>query len=255
VPVPAAEWTTTILVGVGVLGKLAARAARPLSPWLGSGASITPGNGRVVLTFDDGPTAGETDLILRVLGARGATATFFVLVNRARRSPGLLHEVRDAGHEIALHGPDHRPLTSFGAREVGRRTRDARRELEDLAQVPVRWFRPPYGKQHVGAVMAVRRLGLTPVLWESGLYDWVDLPQDTRIERGLSETRPGSVVLMHDGFAGTEDGVDDGPDPGVDRPDLVARTLDALAGRGLAATSLEVALGSAELVLRPRFHG
>jgi hypothetical protein len=103
--------------------------------------------------------------------------------------------------------------------------------------------------------MAVRRLGLTPVLWESGLYDWVDLPQDTRIERGLSETRPGSVVLMHDGFAGTEDGVDDGPDPGVDRPDLVARTLDALAGRGLVATSLEVALGSAELVLRPRFHG
>ena len=132
-PVPAAG-RTDYPRRCGGSGEAAARAARPLSPWLGSGASISPGDGRVVLTFDDGPTAGETDLILPVLGGRGATATFFVLVNRARRSPGLLHEVRDAGHEIALHGPDHRPLTSFGAREVGRRTRDARHELEDLAQ-------------------------------------------------------------------------------------------------------------------------
>lgn len=237
-----------------MLRRVAGRAARPLSPWLGSGATISPADGRVVLTFDDGPTPGETDLVLPVLAEWGATATFFVLVNRARRAPGLLREVRDAGHEIALHGPDHRPLTSFGAREVGRRTRDARRELEDLAQVPVRWFRPPYGKQGLGAVVAVRRLGLTPVLWESGLYDWTDLPQDTRLERGLAETRPGSVVLMHDGFAGAEDGVDDGPDPRVDRADLVARTLAALDGRGLAATSLEVALGTSELVLRPRFR-
>ena len=240
---------------MGLLRKVAGQAARLASPWLGSGARISPADGRVVLTFDDGPTPGETDLILPVLAERGATATFFILVNRARRAPGLLREVRDAGHEVALHGPDHRALTSFASREVGRRTRDARRELEDLAQVPVRWFRPPYGKQGLGAVVAVRRLGLTPVLWESGLYDWMDLPQETRIERGLAETRPGSIVLMHDGFAGAEDGVDDGPDPHVDRPDLVKRTLEALDGRGLTATSLDVALSTSKLVLRPRFRG
>ena len=145
-------------------------------------------------------------------------------------------------------------LSAFGTREVSRRTRDARHELEDLAGVPVRWFRPPYGKQGIGAVVAVRRLGLTVVLWEAGLYDWMDLPQGTRLDRGLAETRPGSVVLMHDGFAGTDDGVEDGPDPGVDRPDLVALTLGRLHDRGLAASSLGRALETSELVLRPRIR-
>ena len=239
---------------MGVLRQAAGRAARPLSPWLGSGVSVSPGGGQVVLTFDDGPTSGVTDRILPVLAERGASATFFVLVNRARRSPALLHEVREAGHEIALHGPDHRPLTSFGLREIARRTRDARRELEDLSGVRIRWFRPPYGKQGFGAVLAVRRLGLTPVLWEAGLYDWVDLPQATRLERGLAETRPGSVVLMHDGFANAEDGVDDGPAPQVDRPALVARTLDRLDDRGLVARSLDRALEMSDLVLVPRLR-
>jgi peptidoglycan/xylan/chitin deacetylase (PgdA/CDA1 family) len=229
------------------------RAARPLSRWLGSAAAVSPATGRVVLTFDDGPTPGETDQILPVLADHGATATFFMLVNRARRSPDLLREIRDAGHEVALHGPDHRALTGFSPREVLRRTRDARRELEDLAQVPVRWFRPPYGKQGLGVVMAVRRTGLVSVLWESAMYDWIDLPHETRLAQGMAETRPGSVILMHDGFPSTEDGVDDGPDPLVDREKLITDTLRGLSDRGLVASSLGGALELSALVLRPRF--
>ena len=66
----------------------------------------------VVLTYDDGPTA-ETPAVLEALADVGATATFFVLLTRVRRTPGLLADVRDAGHEIALHGADHRRLTTL----------------------------------------------------------------------------------------------------------------------------------------------
>jgi peptidoglycan/xylan/chitin deacetylase (PgdA/CDA1 family) len=238
---------------VSIKQRACERVARPVTRWLGSAAAISPPTGRVVLTFDDGPTPGETDRILPVLGDHGATATFFMLVNRTRRYPARLREVRDAGHEVALHGPDHRPLTAFSAPEVVRRTSDARRELEDLAQVPVRWFRPPYGRQSLGAVLAVRRAGLVSVLWESAMYDWLDLPHETRLERGMAETRPGSVILMHDGFPSVGDGVDDGPDPLVDRENLITGTLRELDDRGLAARSLGAALESSALVLRTRF--
>ena len=71
------------------------------------------------------------------------TPTFFVLVPRARRQRGLLGEIVAAGHEIALHGIDHRPLTQFSPADVRRRTEDGRAELEDLIGMTVRWFRPP----------------------------------------------------------------------------------------------------------------
>jgi peptidoglycan/xylan/chitin deacetylase (PgdA/CDA1 family) len=228
-------------------------AARPLTAVLGSVVAVDPRDGYAQLTFDDGPTPGETDLILPVLAERAATATFFVLVNRAARDPQLLREVLAGGHELALHGPDHRRITTFRPDEVARRTRDARRRLEDLAGVPIRWYRPPYGKLRVTDAVALRGVGLVPVLWEAGMYDWSDLPQEERLSKGLSETRPGSVVLMHDGFAGPADGVDDGPDPRVDRADLVRRTLDGLEARGLRCRSVGAALAHGEAVKRPRF--
>lgn len=192
----------------------------------------------VVLTFDDGPTPGETDAVLRALAAHGAQATFFVLVNRAQRAPGLLREMVSAGHEIALHGPDHRRITDFTAAEVFRRTADSRARLEDLAQVEVRWFRPPYGRQGLSHWRAVRSLGLETVMWGPTLRDWEGVPDSDRLAGALAGCRPGAIVLGHDGFAGPEDGVDDGPHPQVDRFSLVDGLLRGLADRGLGATSL-----------------
>ncbi|MEO7235452.1 MAG: polysaccharide deacetylase family protein, partial [Lapillicoccus sp.] len=101
----------------------------------------------LVLTFDDGPDPANTPRVLEVLRDRGASATFFVLMTRVRREPRLLAELMAAGHEVGLHGPDHRVLTQFSSREVRRRTEEARRELEDVTGTAVRWFRPPYGAQ------------------------------------------------------------------------------------------------------------
>ena len=91
----------------------------------------------MVLTLDDGPDPDQTPQVLEVLAAHDATATFFVLLTRARRHPDLLRAMLAAGHEVALHGPDHRPLTEFGFAAARERTVAARRELEQLAGVRV----------------------------------------------------------------------------------------------------------------------
>ena len=204
-----------------------------------------------ILTFDDGPAVGPargtgsgTEAILRTLEEQQATATFFVLLTRVRAHPDLLREVYSAGHDIGLHGPDHRrlPIPHEGRSALALRLADARAELEDAVGAAVTWFRPPYGGQSTESWAATREAGLTPVLWSHTSRDW---QQEMSVEQRLVEldtVGPGSIILAHDGYAGPGDLVDDGPPPRLDRGAYLNAVLDRLERRGLAAISLSTAL-------------
>lgn len=228
------------------LARAVVRAAKPVirahSGFVGSIVAVDPAVPKIVLTYDDGPEPGGTDSILKVLAERRLSATFFVLLSRARKHPGLLDEVAAAGHEIALHGLDHQRLTGFSFREVAQRTRDGRAELEDLTGSRVEWVRPPYGRQTLASWRAVQTAGLMPVMWGATSWDSRDVPQADRIRKAMTGAAPGVILLSHDGHAGPEDGVDDGPSPLLDRGELTARIVDACEDRGLGAWSLRDAL-------------
>jgi peptidoglycan/xylan/chitin deacetylase (PgdA/CDA1 family) len=206
------------------------------------------GPSSLVLTYDDGPEPGGTDAVLTVLADAGVTATFFVLLSRVRRHPALLRDTVAAGHEIALHGPDHRRLTQVDPATVAPRTRAARHELEDLVGRPVRWFRPPYGAQSAATWRAIDETGLTPVMWNARCLDWLDLPDDDRLN-GVREAQAGAIVLTHDGFADGRDGVDDGPPPPVQRDKLARSIIELCAAKGLVCGSLSQALSTGRPVL------
>lgn len=62
------------------------------------------GTKAIVLTFDDGPSPGVTDGILRVLARHNVRATFFVMGVRAQTHPDLVRRIHADGHDIGLHG-------------------------------------------------------------------------------------------------------------------------------------------------------
>ncbi|WP_020076744.1 polysaccharide deacetylase family protein [Cryocola sp. 340MFSha3.1] len=206
----------------------------------------------VVATFDDGPSF-RTATVLSALADAGATATFFVLLSRTRRDPGLLDDILGGGHELALHGPDHRRLTTLPPDSLAGRMRDARAELEDLAGRPIHWFRPPYGAQSLRSWRAVKAAGMEPVLWGPTLADWRDAPHDERLRLALSAER-GAIILGHDGHADAVDGVDDGPAPTVDHATLLPEVVAGYAARGLRLTSLGTAAANGRLVREARFR-
>jgi peptidoglycan/xylan/chitin deacetylase (PgdA/CDA1 family) len=235
-----------------VARRVARRAAGTL---VGSAVSVRTDAPHVVLTFDDGPEPGGTDRILDALADAGAGATFFVLLSRVRRYRPLLDDVLAAGHEVALHGVDHRALPTLPASEAARLIRAGKAELEDVIGRQVRWYRPPYGRQTVRNWHSAVRAGLLPVLWGPTTLDWTDASDDERVARSQDGVAKGTILLAHDGFAGPEDGACDGPPPTLDRGRLVTAVLDGYAERGLTARSLGQALDSGALVRAPWFPG
>lgn len=215
---------------------------RAVSPVFRSVVRVRTTEPVVVLTLDDGPDPEWTPRILDLLAARGATATFFVLLTRTRRHPELLRRIVAEGHEVALHGEDHRRLTTFPATEARRMLTASHAELAAQAGAGIRWYRPPYGALSIPAWLAVNRAGMVPVLWTTSVLDGRDAAHEERVARATAGIRPGAVLLAHDSRADASDGVDDPAIAPFDRVELLSAVLDEYERRGLRVTSLDGAL-------------
>jgi polysaccharide deacetylase family protein (PEP-CTERM system associated) len=90
-----------------------------------------------------GRVGPPVDRILDMLAAGGASATFFVLGWVARRDPGLVRRISDAGHEIASHGMQHRMINHLSPDAFREDVRDSRSLLEEIAGRPVVGYRAP----------------------------------------------------------------------------------------------------------------
>lgn len=189
--------------------------------------------GHVALTFDDGPDPAATPKFLEVLADRQVSATFFLLGRMVARTPGLAAELAAAGHEVAVHGWEHRYLPPRGPRAT---FDDLRRSTEIITRATgnrPRLFRPPYGVLSGSALVAARRLGLVPVLWGAWGREWTPGATPDSVYASLSgRLRGGVTVLLHDSDCTSP--------PGSWRAALGAlpRLLDECSGRGLAVGPL-----------------
>jgi peptidoglycan-N-acetylglucosamine deacetylase len=151
----------------------------------------------VALSFDDGPSQ-LTSRFVAMLRANHAVATFFMVGDQLsgayRRT--LLTELRN-GDALGDHTWSHPDLVTAGStRSQLQRTLQAIRGLSGYTPCV---FRPPYGAYNAGIVKTTRSLGLATITWEVDPGDWAH-PGTGAIERRvLTQVRPGSIVLSHDG--------------------------------------------------------
>src|SRR6476659_2297854 len=95
-----------IAVGCGVFVQGAGLFARPILAAKGA-------NGRLALTFDDGPDPAHTRAVMEVLEAGGHRGAFFVIGKRAAEQRELLEEMRARGHALGNHSWNHAHTTPF----------------------------------------------------------------------------------------------------------------------------------------------
>jgi peptidoglycan/xylan/chitin deacetylase (PgdA/CDA1 family) len=137
--------------------------------------------------------------VLDALAELGWRATFFMLGTQVRAHPPLAAAVADAGHEVALHGDEHRYLFTRRHREIREDLTRGVEALRETTGASPWWFRPPYGVLTTGGLAATRRLGLRPLLWTAWGRDWLPgaTPQSVvhELRRGVLD---GGTVLLHD---------------------------------------------------------
>ncbi|HEX6447676.1 MAG TPA: polysaccharide deacetylase family protein [Streptosporangiales bacterium] len=193
-------------LAVGSAGVAAAWHAAPAIAALGPLRRLTMrrlggigASDHVALTFDDGPDPASTPRFLSLLAEHGVRATFFMLGMMAVEARELVAEVAGAGHEVAVHGWEHRMLLKRPPRATVDDITRAHDLLAELTGTPPRWYRPPNGVLTGGALVAVRRLGMTPVLWTAWGCDWTRGATPTSIRTHVErQLRGGSTVLLHD---------------------------------------------------------
>lgn len=132
-------------------------AAAAYGPQLVDSASVVEvGNTarpEVVLTFDAGSDAGNTDGILTVLRREDIRATFGLTGVWAEQNPQLAQRIAREGHQIVNHTYNHRSFTGASDRTDLADTPQMRSDQLERAEAVFRslgltsagWFRPPYG--------------------------------------------------------------------------------------------------------------
>jgi len=166
-----------------------------------SGVSINrAGGGRkyVALTFDDGP-GPDTPAVLAELGKLGVPATFFVLGARVQENPAVFRQVVAAGHEVGVHTWDHKDMTTLKPAQQKAEIETTAGKILSVGGVASRLFRAPYGSVDLSVLKQAEDARLLSVLWDVDTVDWMRPTPDQIVHSAVSQARPGSIILMHDG--------------------------------------------------------
>jgi peptidoglycan-N-acetylglucosamine deacetylase len=155
----------------------------------------------IALTIDDGPDPEWTPQILALLARHQISATFCMIGRRAATYPNLVAAVIGGGHHIANHTFTHPlPFNHLTAPQV-------RAEIDRTTDVIIAasgghrptLFRAPGGEWSPTSLAACAAAGLHPLDWSVDPRDWSRPGVPHIVDTILTQTRPGAIILDHDG--------------------------------------------------------
>ncbi|MGI5240103.1 polysaccharide deacetylase family protein [Dactylosporangium sp. CA-139066] len=165
-----------------------------------AGSLRTTGSATVALTFDDGPW-DDTPAVLDLLAQYHIKATFCMIGRQVAAHAALVQRMVAEGHTLCNHTWSHdemlrtRPADRINA-EL-QRTNDAIHAV--VPGAAIRYFRAPGGNFSPQLVTTAAGMGMTSIYWSVDPQDWRGPGVQSIITNVLTNTRPGSIVLLHDG--------------------------------------------------------
>ena len=176
-------------------------------------------DGRIALTFDDGPDATNTPKVIATLKEHGAPATFFVLGKATQGSASqqiLKQLVDDPDFIVGNHTWSHPNMAQQSTERVISEIERGTEAIESAGGAP-KFFRFPYGSSNCGTAAAVRQRGMHVTGWHIDSADWCfnagggrcrestfryvpDDMRDDMVKFVLSQVKAhnGGVLLFHD---------------------------------------------------------
>jgi cellulose synthase/poly-beta-1,6-N-acetylglucosamine synthase-like glycosyltransferase/peptidoglycan/xylan/chitin deacetylase (PgdA/CDA1 family) len=210
--------------------------------------------GKLALTFDDGPDPDWTPAILQILKDKHVPATFFMIGSNMEAHPGLVQQVVKDGHEVGNHTYTHPNLAETPETAVRLELNATQRLFQALTGRSLTLFRSPYlsdsnpsDADELEPIKQAQALGYLEVTSNLDTLDW-ELPtvpqMMAQVYRALDNPNPdlrGNVILMHDS--------------GGDRSKtliLLPQLIDSLRAKGYEFVPLSQLVGKSRDEVMPR---
>jgi peptidoglycan-N-acetylglucosamine deacetylase len=156
----------------------------------------------IAITIDDGPDPAVTPQVLEILARHGAKATFFCIGEHAARHPDLCRAIAAAGHDVENHGQRHPHTASLmGIRGWHAEIDGAQQTLTSITGRRPQFYRAVAGLRNPFLDPVLHRLGLRLATWSARGFDTRCRDPHKVLARLLVHTRPGAILLLHDGHA------------------------------------------------------
>lgn len=195
--------STTPIMGAGIIGTIIILGGLfPRSGILGQPLiGFRNTQGKIALTFDDGPDPEVTSHVLELLRRYRQRATFFVIGEKLARYPELGRKIVDEGHQLANHSWRHRWWLAFRhPRRIVQELRQTQQAIDELAMTPQPFlFRPPIALVTPRLAIASHQSKFTIVAYSARAYDHSPFANARRCYKRLTRNLDeGAILLMHD---------------------------------------------------------
>jgi peptidoglycan/xylan/chitin deacetylase (PgdA/CDA1 family) len=154
-------------------------------------------NNKILLTFDDGPTAEATEIILKTLSGKKIKALFFCVGNNVKSNQSLVKDILDEGHLIGNHTYNHKRLTKIGNAQAIEEIVSFDDLMKEKFKYDVKYFRPPYGRFTISTGKILEDKSLKCVMWSLLTKDYKN---DFEVVKFAVRNylRKNSIIVLHD---------------------------------------------------------
>lgn len=159
------------------------------------GESKQYGQKLAALTFDDGPKAGTTDVLLKGLKARDIHATFFLIGEQIEDNKEIVERMYEDGHQIGNHTFEHVNLAEASCDGQKCQLFLCSEALSGVIGQKPDFIRPPFGSISESLKAWI---DVPVILWSVDTMDWTGKGRSEIADYVVSNIAPGDIVLMHD---------------------------------------------------------
>lgn len=161
------------------------------------------GTGKIILTFDDGPSRRVSDQLLDVLKRTETKAVFCYIGRNIEEHPEIAVRAINEGHMISLHSYEHKFGSLMSTRVLRNETKKGIHYIENLPterDVHITHFRPPLGIKTPAVRSVVREFDMKYAHITLFVADARTDPGKAehvmkKIRRKISKANGGAIVL------------------------------------------------------------
>ena len=149
------------------------------------------------LTFDDGPNASSTPILLDGLKERKVRATFFLIGENVEKDENekIVKRMYEEGHLIGNHTYTHCNLSKLETGEAKKELEQTDTVIEKITGKQPVVARAPYGELPVDSEQDLSRIYIG---WTVDPLDWMTEDAGAVVKTVVEEINPGDVILLHD---------------------------------------------------------